>query len=47
MLGFLVGTVVGTFAYMAIGVWALLLPLAVTYGVFAWASASAASTATK
>jgi uncharacterized membrane protein YoaK (UPF0700 family) len=47
MLGFLVGTVVGAFAYIATGVWALLLPLAVTYGVFAWASASAASTATE
>jgi uncharacterized membrane protein YoaK (UPF0700 family) len=44
MLGFLVGTAVGTLAYMATGVWALLLPLAVTYGVFAWASARAAST---
>ena len=43
LLGFLVGTVVGTLAYMATGVWALLLPLAVTYGVFAWASARAAS----
>jgi hypothetical protein len=28
---------------MATGVWALLLPLAVTYGVFAWASGRAAS----
>lgn len=45
MLGFLVGTVVGTLAYMATGVWALLLPLAVTYGVFAWASGRAAPTA--
>jgi uncharacterized membrane protein YoaK (UPF0700 family) len=47
MLGFLVGTLVGALAYVATGVWALLLPLAVTYGVFAWASASAASTATE
>jgi uncharacterized membrane protein YoaK (UPF0700 family) len=45
MLGFLVGTVVGALAYMATGVWALLLPLAVTYGVFVWASGRAASTA--
>jgi uncharacterized membrane protein YoaK (UPF0700 family) len=39
MLGFLAGTVVGTLAYVATGVWALLLPLAVSYAVFAWASA--------
>ena len=43
LLGFLVGTVVGALAYMATGVWALLLPLAVTYGVFAWASGRAES----
>jgi uncharacterized membrane protein YoaK (UPF0700 family) len=41
MLGFLAGTVVGMFAYATIGVWGLLLPLAIMYGIFAWASASA------
>jgi hypothetical protein len=39
MLGFLVGTAVGTLAYVAIGAWGLLLPLAMMYGIFAWASA--------
>jgi uncharacterized membrane protein YoaK (UPF0700 family) len=39
MLGFLVGTAVGTLAYVAIGAWGLLLPLAVMYAIFAWASA--------
>jgi hypothetical protein len=28
-------------AYLAIGVWGLLLPLAIMYGIFAWTSASA------
>jgi len=39
MLGFLVGTAVGTLAYVATGAWGLLLPLAIMYAVFAWASA--------
>jgi uncharacterized membrane protein YoaK (UPF0700 family) len=34
MLGFLLGTV----AYVTIGVWGLLLPLAIMYGIFVWAS---------
>jgi hypothetical protein len=38
MLGFLLGTVTGTVAYVMIGVWGLLLPLAIMYGIFAWAS---------
>jgi uncharacterized membrane protein YoaK (UPF0700 family) len=42
MLGFLAGTAVGTLAYVLIGVWGLLLPLAVMYGIFSWASARAA-----
>jgi len=29
-------------AYVLIGVWGLLLPLAIMYGIFAWASARAA-----
>ena len=41
MLGFLAGTVAGMLAYLAIGVWGLLLPLAIMYGIFAWTSASA------
>ena len=39
MLGFLVGTAVGTLAYVATGAWGLLLPLAILDAVFAWASA--------
>jgi uncharacterized membrane protein YoaK (UPF0700 family) len=39
MLGFLLGTAAGTLAYVTTGLWGLLLPLAVMYGVFAWASA--------
>jgi uncharacterized membrane protein YoaK (UPF0700 family) len=39
MLGFLVGTAVGTLAYVATGAWGLLLPLAIMYAIFAWASA--------
>jgi uncharacterized membrane protein YoaK (UPF0700 family) len=39
MLGFVVGTAVGTLAYVATGAWGLLLPLAIMYGIFAWASA--------
>jgi uncharacterized membrane protein YoaK (UPF0700 family) len=38
MLGFLLGTVTGTVAYVTIGVWGLLLPLAIMYGIFAWAN---------
>jgi uncharacterized membrane protein YoaK (UPF0700 family) len=41
IFGFLAGTVVGMLAYLAIGVWGLLLPLAIMYGIFAWTSASA------
>lgn len=39
MLGFLLGTATGTIAYVGIGTWGLLLPVAIMYGVFAWASA--------
>jgi uncharacterized membrane protein YoaK (UPF0700 family) len=39
MLGFLVGTAVGTLAYVATGAWGLLLPLAIMCAIFAWASA--------
>jgi uncharacterized membrane protein YoaK (UPF0700 family) len=39
MLGFLLGTAAGTIAYVSIGSWGLLLPVAVMYGVFGWASA--------
>jgi uncharacterized membrane protein YoaK (UPF0700 family) len=38
MLGFLLGTAGGTFAYVTTGLWGLLLPLAIMYGIFAWAS---------
>jgi uncharacterized membrane protein YoaK (UPF0700 family) len=38
MLGFLLGTVTGTVAYVTIGVWGLLLPLAIMYGISVWAS---------
>jgi uncharacterized membrane protein YoaK (UPF0700 family) len=41
ILGFLAGTAVGMLAYVAIGIWGLLLPLAVMYAIFAWTSASA------
>jgi uncharacterized membrane protein YoaK (UPF0700 family) len=44
MLGFLAGTVVGMLAYLAVGLWGLLLPLAIMYGIFAWTSASALRT---
>ena len=40
ILGFLAGTVVGTLAYLASGIWGLLLPLAIMYGIFAWATAT-------
>jgi uncharacterized membrane protein YoaK (UPF0700 family) len=39
MLGFLVGTAIGTLAYVATGAWGLLVPLAIMCAVFAWASA--------
>jgi len=39
MLGFLVGTAFGALAYVAIGAWGLLLPLAIMYAILAWASA--------
>src|SRR5262249_28043929 len=39
MLGFLLGTAAGTLAYVTSGVWGLLLPLAIMWGIFAWASA--------
>jgi len=39
MLGFLVGTAVGALAYVGIGAWGLLLPLAIMYAILAWASA--------
>jgi uncharacterized membrane protein YoaK (UPF0700 family) len=39
MLGFLLGTAAGTLAYVATGVWGLLLPLAIMYALFARASA--------
>ena len=39
MVGFLAGTAIGTLAYVTTGVWGLLLPLAIMYGIFAWASA--------
>ena len=39
MFGFLLGTAAGAFAYVVIGVGGLLLPLAIMYGIFAWASA--------
>jgi hypothetical protein len=38
MLGFLLGTAAGTGAYVVTGLWGLLLPLSVMYGIFAWAS---------
>lgn len=38
MLGFLLGTISGTVAYVTVGVWGLLLPLAMMYGIVAWAS---------
>lgn len=43
MLGFLLGTATGTIAYVGIGTWGLLLPVAIMYGVFAWASARQAA----
>jgi uncharacterized membrane protein YoaK (UPF0700 family) len=39
MIGFLLGTAAGTLAYVAMGLWGLSLPLAIMYGIFAWASA--------
>jgi uncharacterized membrane protein YoaK (UPF0700 family) len=40
MLGFLLGTAAGTVAYVTTGVWGLLLPLAVLFGILGWASAT-------
>jgi uncharacterized membrane protein YoaK (UPF0700 family) len=37
MLGFLLGTAAGTVAYVTTGVWGLLLPLAVMFGILGWA----------
>jgi uncharacterized membrane protein YoaK (UPF0700 family) len=42
MLGFLLGTASGTFAYVETGAWGLVLPLAIMWGIFAWASAGRA-----
>ena len=42
MFGFLLGTAAGTLAYFATGVWGLLLPLAIMFGIFAWAGKRAA-----
>ena len=42
MFGFLLGTAAGTLAYVATGVWGLLLPLAIMFGIFAWAGTRAA-----
>jgi uncharacterized membrane protein YoaK (UPF0700 family) len=39
ILGFLFGTAAGTLAYVVTGLWGLLLPLAIMYGIFAWSSA--------
>jgi hypothetical protein len=39
MLGFLLGTAAGTIAYVTSGVWGLVFPLAIMWGIFAWASA--------
>jgi len=38
MLGFLLGTAAGTIAYVMTGLWGLLMPLAIMYGIFAWAT---------
>ena len=39
MLAFLLGTAAGTIAYVSIGSWGLLVPVALMYGAFGWASA--------
>jgi uncharacterized membrane protein YoaK (UPF0700 family) len=39
MAGFLLGTVTGTLAYVVTGLWALLVPLAIMYAIFARAGA--------
>jgi uncharacterized membrane protein YoaK (UPF0700 family) len=36
MLGFLVGTGAGALAYVTMGLWGLLVPLATAYAIFAW-----------
>jgi uncharacterized membrane protein YoaK (UPF0700 family) len=38
MLGFLAGTAAGALAYVTMGLWGLLLPLAIAYAIFAWAA---------
>ena len=38
MLAFLLGTAAGTIAYVSIGSWGLLVPVALMYGAFGWAS---------
>jgi uncharacterized membrane protein YoaK (UPF0700 family) len=43
MLGFLLGTAAGTLAYVVTGLWGLLVPLAIMYGIFGWASARKAT----
>jgi len=39
MAGFLLGTVAGTLAYVVTGLWALMVPLAIMYAIFARAGA--------
>ena len=39
MLAFLLGTAAGTIAYVSVGSWGLLVPVALMYGAFGWASA--------
>ena len=39
MLAFLLGTAAGTIAYVSIGSWGLLVPVALMYGAFGWAGA--------
>jgi hypothetical protein len=38
MLAFLLGTAAGTIAYVSVGSWGLLVPVALMYGAFGWAS---------
>ena len=38
MLAFLLGTAAGTIAYVSVGSWGLLVPVALMYGAFVWAS---------
>jgi uncharacterized membrane protein YoaK (UPF0700 family) len=39
MLAFLLGTAAGTITYVSVGSWGLLVPVALMYGAFGWASA--------